>query len=213
MTVTAELPDRTDRKSQPKALIADPESPRGRLLLAASRLFAEKGFAGTTVRDIAAEVGILSGSIFHHFKSKEEILCEVMCAVIEKALVGFDEELVVAKSLEDELHTLIRLELLAVHDRSGAGFGILGSEWRHLGQESQQKVLSRRDRYNDMWIARLERARAEGLHDTDPALLRNFLRGAIVDSAIWFRSDGRLSFEDLESELYRMLFSGRPTVA
>ena len=46
------------------------DSPRGRLLSAAAHLFRDKGFDRTTVRDIAASVGIQSGSIFHHFKSK-----------------------------------------------------------------------------------------------------------------------------------------------
>ena len=54
------------------------DSPRGRLLSAAAQLFREKGFDRTTVRDIAAAVGIQSGSIFHHFKSKEDILYSVM---------------------------------------------------------------------------------------------------------------------------------------
>ena len=188
-------------------LITESDSSRGRLLFAASRLFGERGFAGTTVRDLAAEVGILSGSIFHHFRSKEEILCEVMCVVIDSALVRFEEELARASSLEDELHTLIRLELDAMHDTSGAGFSILGSEWRHLGPDSQRRVLALRDRYNELWTARLHQARAAGLHDTDPGLMRNFLRGAVVDSATWFRTTGPLSLDDLEAEIYRAFFS------
>ena len=54
--------------------ISDPASPRGRLLAAAAKLFRAKGYSRTTVRDLAAEVGILSGSIFHHFNNKDEIL-------------------------------------------------------------------------------------------------------------------------------------------
>ena len=59
------------------------DSPRGRLLSAAAHLFRDKGFDRTTVRDIAASVGIQSGSIFHHFKSKEDILFAVMEEVIQ----------------------------------------------------------------------------------------------------------------------------------
>ena len=54
--------------------LTDPDSARGNLLQAAAHLFRNKGYERTTVRDLASAVGIQSGSIFHHFKSKVEIL-------------------------------------------------------------------------------------------------------------------------------------------
>ena len=58
--------------------LTDPDSARGKLLQVAAHLFRNKGYERTTVRDLAGAVGIQSGSIFHHFKSKEEILRAVM---------------------------------------------------------------------------------------------------------------------------------------
>lgn len=58
--------------------VTDPDSARGKLLQMAAHLFRSKGYERTTVRDLAAAIGIQSGSIFHHFKSKEEILRSVM---------------------------------------------------------------------------------------------------------------------------------------
>src|SRR5690554_6288787 len=71
-------------------LVSDPESARGRLLREAARLFREKGYERTTVRDLAAAVGIQSGSLFHHFRTKEEILKAVMVETIrsEERRVG-----------------------------------------------------------------------------------------------------------------------------
>ena len=54
--------------------VTDPESARGKLLQTAAHLLRSKGYERTTVRDLAGAVGIQSGSIFHHFKSKDEIL-------------------------------------------------------------------------------------------------------------------------------------------
>jgi len=54
------------------------DSPRGRVLRAAAYLFHLQGYSRTTVREIAQVVGIQSGSLFHHFKTKEDILCAVM---------------------------------------------------------------------------------------------------------------------------------------
>jgi AcrR family transcriptional regulator len=57
---------------------ANGESRRDELLQIAMRVFAEKGIAGATVRDIAQEAGILSGSLYHHFASKEEMVKEIV---------------------------------------------------------------------------------------------------------------------------------------
>ncbi len=52
---------------------------RDHLVKLAAELFARKGFQATTVREIAEEAGILSGSLYHHFDSKETIVDEVLC--------------------------------------------------------------------------------------------------------------------------------------
>jgi len=62
--------------------LTDPDSARGKLLQAAAHLFRSKGYERTTVRDLASAVGIQSGSIFHHFKSKDEILEELLQEVL-----------------------------------------------------------------------------------------------------------------------------------
>jgi AcrR family transcriptional regulator len=52
------------------------------ILAAAARMFQKRGYTGTTMRDLAREVGITSGSIFHHFRCKEDMLL----AVVERGL-------------------------------------------------------------------------------------------------------------------------------
>ncbi|MFN4100613.1 MAG: TetR/AcrR family transcriptional regulator, partial [Pararhodobacter sp.] len=60
----------------------DPDKSRDRLLAAAAQLFRQQGYAATTVREIGAATGLLSGSLFHHVRSKEDILFAVMERVI-----------------------------------------------------------------------------------------------------------------------------------
>ena len=61
----------------PKIVCFD-DSPRGRLLLGAAYLFYKQGYDKTTVRQLGEFIGIQSGSLFHHFKSKDDILATVM---------------------------------------------------------------------------------------------------------------------------------------
>lgn len=61
---------------------------RQRILEAAARFFSERGYAGTSVRDIAAELGIANPSLYYHFRSKEEMLAELLAeplARVERA--------------------------------------------------------------------------------------------------------------------------------
>ena len=62
----------------PEVAVAGSGGRRSELLAIAAGLFAERGFKNTTVRDIADAAGILSGSLYHHFDSKESMVDEIM---------------------------------------------------------------------------------------------------------------------------------------
>jgi AcrR family transcriptional regulator len=57
---------------------------RGEILSIAAQEFAERGVANTTVRDIGAAAGILSGSLYHHFESKEQMVAELLLPVMQR---------------------------------------------------------------------------------------------------------------------------------
>jgi AcrR family transcriptional regulator len=184
----------------------EPLSARSKALLAASRRFTAQGFAATTVRDIAADVGILSGSLFHHFSSKQEILRQAMRAVIEHALVERHERLQRASTLAERLRVLIEFELLANHDRSGRGFRVLVSEWRHLAPQHQREILALRDLHAEPWKIALHQAHEAGWSEADPDLLLQFLRGAIYHSHTWFDPLGRMKLPELTDQLFGAFF-------
>src|SRR5438105_15555119 len=64
------------RTKKPKSLRKGPDR-RQQIIAAASGLFARNGFEGTSIRDIAAASGVLSGSLYYHFPSKEDLLFTV----------------------------------------------------------------------------------------------------------------------------------------
>jgi len=66
------------------------QSRRAELLAIAAGLFAEKGFKNTTVRDIADASGILSGSLYHHFDSKESMVDEILSTFQEELFAAYD---------------------------------------------------------------------------------------------------------------------------
>ncbi len=75
----------------------DLDTPKGRIIAAALKLFAESGYHAVSVRDIAREVGIKDASIYSHFASKDEILENI----IERFCVAFDSSIPAVAAFDD----------------------------------------------------------------------------------------------------------------
>lgn len=183
----------------------DPDSPRGRLLVQAAHLFREKGYERTTVRDLAAAVGIQSGSIFHHFRSKEEILQAVMTEAILFNTQRMRQRLAEAPSLTQKMRALVTCELESINGRTGEAMAVLVYEWRSLSTESQARILKLRDVYEGLWMEVLTEAARQELILADPFVVRRFLTGALSWTITWYRSEGGMSLDDLADEVLTML--------
>jgi TetR/AcrR family transcriptional regulator, cholesterol catabolism regulator len=188
---------------------AAPETPRQRLLDCAARLFREKGYERTTVRDIGAAVGIQSGSIFHHFSSKEDILK----AVMSEALIYFTDEL--RASVESQSGALAKLQAcihselqFTVGDDTTAIMSLLITEWRSLGEANQKDILEYRAAYEQLWMDVLEEAKSEGLIEGDCFVLRRLLAGAIHWTRTWYDEDGELSLDALSRQTLQLACVG-----
>jgi TetR/AcrR family transcriptional regulator, cholesterol catabolism regulator len=186
-----------------------PSSARGRLLTTAARLFRDQGYQRTTVRDLAREVGILSGSLFHHFRSKEDILLAVMEESIHLNTQRMREALAAAPDTQAKLLALIECELQSVLGETGAAMAVLVYEWRSLSPANQGEVLALREIYEDLWLQVLRQAQQEGLVSIDPFILRRLLTGALSWTINWFHVDGKLSISELARIALTMIGTGK----
>ncbi|MCL7946105.1 TetR/AcrR family transcriptional regulator [Marinobacter sp. ATCH36] len=186
-------------------LVSDPSGARGRLLREAARLFRDKGYERTTVRDLAAAVGIQSGSLFHHFRTKEEILKAVMVETIRLNTALMQAAVDSAPSSRDKLQALIRAELESINGQTGEAMAVLVFEWRSLSEESQAYVLELRDIYEQLWLDVLQALRREGVLVADPFVVRRMLTGALSWTVTWYRSGGGLTLDDLTQQVVAMM--------
>lgn len=186
--------------------VTDPESARGKLLQTAAHLFRSKGYERTTVRDLASAVGIQSGSIFHHFKSKDEILKAVMEETILYNTALMRSALAQSTSPRERLLALIRCELQSIVGGTGEAMGVLVYEWRSLSEESQAYILSLRDTYEQIWLDVLGEARDAGYFKADPFVLRRFLTGALSWTTTWFKPEGKMTLDQLAEEALSLVF-------
>jgi AcrR family transcriptional regulator len=176
--------------------VSDPESARGRLLREALALFARQGYERTTVRDLARAVGIQSGSLFHHFATKEELFCAALGEAIVLNTELLRAALGGARTPRSRLRALVRAELEFIHGGSGGALALLFHEWRSLGEANRSRLLALREQYEGLWLQVLDEARAAKLLRIDPRLARRLLAGALAWTFHWY--DPR-SGPDLES--------------
>ena len=187
-------------------LVSDPDSARGRLLREAARLFRDKGYERTTVRDLAAAVGIQSGSLFHHFRTKEEILKAVMVETIRLNTAVMQEAMNAADSNREKLRALVSAELESINGQTGEAMAVLVFEWRSLSDASQAEVLKLRDIYEALWLEVLSALKEEGVLVADPFVVRRMLAGALSWTVTWYRPErGGLTQDALTDEVIAML--------
>jgi len=187
-------------------LVSDPNGARGRLLKEAARLFRDKGYERTTVRDLAAAVGIQSGSLFHHFRTKEEILKAVMVETIRLNTALMQAAVDAAETSEDKLRALVRAELESVNGQTGEAMAVLVFEWRSLSEASQAEVLELRDIYEKLWLDALAALKQEGRLEADPFVVRRMLTGALSWTVTWYKpTRGGLTLDGLTDEVMSMM--------
>jgi len=173
------------------------DSPRGRVLRAAAYLFHVQGYARTTVRELAQLIGIQSGSLFHHFKSKDEILCAVMAEAIIYNLGQMHCAVSENDTPEAQLKALIRAELESINGNTSYAMAVLVYEWNAITKDQQQPLLAMRQEYEGLWLAVLEALKAQSSLAHDAFIWRRLISGATFGTAMWYNPKGRVNLDEL----------------
>lgn len=181
------------------------------ILDTAARLFREEGYASTSLRDIAAEVGMKAASLYHHFASKDEIVGEVLRIGVERVFDNVRRN-VMALPADADARLLLRTaihahlsELLKLQDYSSANVRIFGQVPAHVRDAHMQL----RDSYEKYWASLLRRCEGTGVVNPgrDLQLARLFLLGGLNGTLDWYR-DGRGSVRAMAHEIADLLFGG-----
>jgi AcrR family transcriptional regulator len=163
---------------------------RADLVRVAAQMFREKGFEGTTIRDIAHAVGMRSGSPFYHFANKHEILM----AVMEEGLrLGLERTQAVLADdpvpATEQFKRLVRAHYGILHDTGSDFIPVMLYDWRSLPDQYKRRIIELKDRYDAIWQRTLDELHAEGRLRTEPHLARLMILGAINFSATWYRAE------------------------
>ncbi len=183
---------------------------REELLAIAGRLFAERGFRNTTVRDSADAAGILSGSLYHHFDSKESMVDELLDSFQQQLFAEYDEILASDRTPLAKLDAVVRASFGAI-DQHHSEVAIFQNDAGFLaGFERFGYLTERNDRFEQLWTGLLREAVAAGelRADLDVDLVYRFLRDTVWVAVSWYRPGGELSADEVASQYLSILLEG-----
>lgn len=172
---------------------------RQELMRAAAKLFRAQGFAATSTRDIAAAVGMHSGSPFYHFKSKSALLAGVMEQGMHSALQRQAATLQALKapSPESALRALIRTHFDILLGPDSDFIPVMLYEWRSLTPKQRAAIAQLQHDYEAAWLPLLQALKDAGRLHADVHLARLLLLGALNWSVQWYNPQQGASLDEL----------------
>ena len=183
---------------------------REQILAIAAELFAERGFAATTVREIADAAGILSGSLYHHFDSKEAMVEELLRDFSEEIMGAYQAEIASGADPVSVLRNLVRIAFGSIFTR-WATASVMVNEYNLLVSYPRFAFVQEvSEATEDLWVSVIERGMASGMFraDLEPRTIYRFLRDTIWVSVRWYRPDGRDGPNVIADSYVAMLLDG-----
>lgn len=184
----ADVPRDADPPQAPSGVSRQDTSRRQELLQAAARLMRHKGYAATTIRDMAQAVGMSSGSPFCHFRSKQDILKEIVFQGMASVLTRAEQ--VTTQRLEPgrRLLALIQLHCETLLGHEGDFTAVMLREWPLLPEDIRQRLDTMMERYEAIWRDTIgSMQEAEHLR-SDVALSTRLLLGSLNGTLHWNRA-------------------------
>lgn len=176
---------------------------------AAGRLFAERGFHGTSMRDLGSEVGLLGSSLYSHVAGKHELLVEVVRRGAELFQRLAEDVLSTDTEATDQLRMLIAGHVRIVVDNLDEARTIL-NEARFLAPEERAPIVDMRNRYEDAYRTVIARGVERGEFDrsVDPAFGAINVLSLLNAIERWYRPDGAMGPADVAAAMSRFVERG-----
>ena len=194
-----------DRQITPASKLGD----QGNVLSNAARLFREKGFERTSLKEIAEACNMLPGSLYYRYNSKEALLVELMRRGVDLVTAEVESAYASSDDPVERLRLCINAHLRALLVDSDAVYVLL-FEWRALGPEAREEIIELRDQYESLWAEILETMIEQGVirKNVDGRLLRLIGLGALNWVATWFDPNGAHSLDTIGDLIWQIAMDG-----
>jgi TetR/AcrR family transcriptional regulator, cholesterol catabolism regulator len=182
---------------------------RKREILAASQnVLKEKGYAATSVRDIAKALSMEPASLYSHFKSKEDILKITCFDMADKLEIGIADVNDIYFNAEEKLRTAINLHVKVLTQNLNSAM-IFIRDWRNLTGKSLDQFILKRNAYEAGFREIVQTGINEGIfNETDKKFAALTILSSVNWIVEWYKEDGSLSSEQIATKLSDFILSG-----
>ncbi|MEU6419163.1 TetR/AcrR family transcriptional regulator [Streptomyces spiralis] len=183
---------------------------REEILATAAEVFAAQGYRATTVRKIADAAGMLAGSLYYHFDSKESMLDEILSTFLSELWARYEAVIACGLGPRETIEALVTASFREI-DRHLPAVAIYQKEAKHLQAQSRFAYLTDAQvKFEKAWLGTLERGVADRVFraDLDVRLTYRFLRDTVWVAASWYRPGGQHSPEEIAHQYLSMVLKG-----
>ncbi len=181
---------------------------RDQIVAVAARLFRERGYHATSVRDIADAVGIQGGSLYAHVAGKDDLLWEIVNRSADLFFAAMQPIVDSDRTIVLKIRDAITAHVRVITDDLDAA-AVYSTEWRHLPEDRREAFAARRDAYESLFRKLIGSAiRERFITATDEAFASLFVLSALNWIYQWYRPGGRLTADDVGSLMADYVLDG-----
>ena len=184
------------------------ECTKAKIINEAAYLFRKKGYAASTLREIAKRCGIEGGSIYFHFGSKQEILLTIMEEVMDELTSQVNEGLASESDPLEKLRTAIAIHIKYHIDKLDKTYAT-DSDIRSLTNENYNLIVTKRRAYENIFIKILEEGIGKKIFRKLDAKMTTFsILQMCTGVSYWFKEDEILSIDEITERYFNFICGG-----
>ncbi len=181
---------------------------RKRIRRVAMKLFGRRGFAGTSMRDIAEASGLKAASLYAHLQAKEDLLLEALDEMGQQFIEGAEAIVATTDGAEVKLRKLFRFHL-GVVERDLHAATVHFHEYRHLPRHQLKRIVAKRDAYNALFARVLQEGIEAGeFREMDLSLTTIQILSVLNYAYHWYSPRGRKTADEVAEVFADNLFGG-----
>jgi AcrR family transcriptional regulator len=190
-------------------MVKTKKSVKRELILAeAAKLFKDRGYSGTSMRDLAGQVGMEAASMYNHIKSKDELLDTICFRISDTYISQLADIERTAIPYGEKIKSLVRLHIrLMVED--SAAVSVANHDWKYLPEPRLTEFKQARKNYEKGFAALIEAGIAAGeFRPVNVSVALFTVLSAVRWVELWYRPGRGLTAEELESNILTVLLGG-----
>jgi AcrR family transcriptional regulator len=183
-------------------------SRKEQILQTAAKMFKDKGYASSSMRDIATELGIEAASLYHHIKSKEEILETICFTMADKLNAAISEVNDIYFNAEEKLRMAIKSHVQIISENIDQSAVFL-HEWRSLSEPKLSEFKALRDGYETEFKVIINEGINEDIFDNvDQKFATLTILSTVNWINEWYNPNGKMNAEEIAQKLSDFIMGG-----